>query len=134
MIAAHPLLRRLRGGDHQIPGRSCRCAADPERGGAARGGRGSLHGGFHAAQALIFERAGKFAKTHRGVQAEFARHVRNDTRFHGDLRSFLGRSYRLKDIADYARVRVITQAEAEAAITDAEWFVAAVEAALREAG
>jgi len=34
----------------------------------------------HAAQALIAERAGKDAKTHKGVHAQFARLTRNEPR------------------------------------------------------
>ena len=36
-------------------------------------GRNAYLAAFHAAQALIFERTGKIAKTHRGVHSEFAR-------------------------------------------------------------
>ena len=36
-------------------------------------GRNAYLAVFHAAQALIFERKGKVAKSHRGVQSEFRR-------------------------------------------------------------
>jgi uncharacterized protein (UPF0332 family) len=36
-------------------------------------GRAAYLATFHAAQALIFERTGKVAKTHRGVHAQFSR-------------------------------------------------------------
>ena len=36
-------------------------------------GRNAYLAAFHAAQALIAERTGKDAKTHRGVHAQFAR-------------------------------------------------------------
>jgi uncharacterized protein (UPF0332 family) len=39
-------------------------------------GRNAYLAAFHAAQALIFERSGKVAKTHRGVHAEFNRLVK----------------------------------------------------------
>ena len=56
---------------------------------------------FHAAQALIFQRTGKVAKTHRGVRSAFAQLTKGDTRFDQDLRRLLGRGYQRKEIADY---------------------------------
>jgi uncharacterized protein (UPF0332 family) len=41
-------------------------------------GRNAYLAAFHAAQALIAERTGKDAKTHRGVHAQFARLTRNE--------------------------------------------------------
>ncbi len=35
-------------------------------------GRNAYFAAFHAAQTLVFDRTGKVAKTHRGVQSEFA--------------------------------------------------------------
>lgn len=40
-------------------------------------------------------------KTHGGVNSEFHRLVRGDTRIGDDLRGFLGFAYNLKAIADY---------------------------------
>jgi uncharacterized protein (UPF0332 family) len=76
---------------------------------------------------LIFERTGKGPKTHRGVHGEFGRLAAADDRLGRDLGRFLRRAYRLKDIADYATDRAISLAEAEAAIAEAERFLAAVE-------
>jgi uncharacterized protein (UPF0332 family) len=64
-------------------------------------GRTAYLAGFHAAQALIFENAGKLLKTHRGVQAEFLRLTKEDRRVDQETRAFLSRSYNLKAIADY---------------------------------
>lgn len=64
-------------------------------------GREAYLAGLHAAQALIVERLGKVVKTHRGVQRELALLTRNVADFDIDLRSFLGRAYNLKAIADY---------------------------------
>ena len=64
-------------------------------------GRTAYLAGFHAAQALIFERTGHSVKTHGGVKTEFHRQIRGDTRVDGDLRAFLGFAYNLKAIADY---------------------------------
>ena len=41
-------------------------------------GRTAYLAGFHAAQALIFERDGKVLKTHRGVIAEFLKLTKDD--------------------------------------------------------
>ncbi len=64
-------------------------------------GRTAYLAGFHAAQALIFERLGRAVKTHNGVQTEFLRLTKSDERIDRELRSFLSRSYNLKAIADY---------------------------------
>ncbi|MBF0456425.1 MAG: HEPN domain-containing protein [Nitrospirae bacterium] len=64
-------------------------------------GRTAYLAGFHAAQALIFERMGKTFKTHKGVQMEFLRLTRDDPRITADLRIFLSQAYNLKAIADY---------------------------------
>jgi len=57
---------------------------------------------FHAAEAYIFERTNKVAKTHRGVRSEFARLARNEPRIARDLVTFLGAAYQFKTRADYA--------------------------------
>jgi uncharacterized protein (UPF0332 family) len=64
-------------------------------------GRTAYLAGFHAAQALIFERTSRSAKTHRGVSVELHRLTKDDPRMGIDLRAFLGRTYNLKAIADY---------------------------------
>jgi uncharacterized protein (UPF0332 family) len=64
-------------------------------------GRTAYLAGFHAAQALIFERMGKTFKTHKGVQMEFLRLTRDDPRVPTELRIFLSQAYNLKAIADY---------------------------------
>jgi uncharacterized protein (UPF0332 family) len=64
-------------------------------------GRTAYLAGFHAAQALISDRTGRAAKTHRGVNAEFHRLVKDDRRIDDQLRTFLGFAYNLKAIADY---------------------------------
>jgi uncharacterized protein (UPF0332 family) len=64
-------------------------------------GRAAYLAGLHAAEALIVERTGKVAKTHRGVQRELGRLTKDEPRFDSELRAFLGRTYNLKAIADY---------------------------------
>ena len=64
-------------------------------------GRTAYLAGFHAAQAVISERTGRFVKTHKGVQTELHRLTRGDPGFGGELREFLSQTYNLKSIADY---------------------------------
>ena len=64
-------------------------------------GRTAYLAGFHAAQALIFQRLGKILKSHSGVQSEFLRLTRSELDAGGELRVFLSRAYNLKAIADY---------------------------------
>ena len=91
-------------------------------------GRLAYYAQFHAAQALIFERTGKVAKTHKGVRAEFHKLARLeaalDTRLSGDLTA----AYHFKEAADYETGTAghITTADAEAAIASAERLLAAI--------
>jgi uncharacterized protein (UPF0332 family) len=64
-------------------------------------GRAAYLASFHAAQALIFENIGKVLKTHKGVQSEFLRLTKDDSRLGSDFRVFLSQAYNLKAIADY---------------------------------
>ena len=64
-------------------------------------GRTAYLAGLHAAQALIFETSGRIYKSHGGLHGEFRRMVRNDPRVDDQIRTFLGRTYDLKAIADY---------------------------------
>ena len=64
-------------------------------------GRTAYLAGFHAAQAFIFERTSRAAKTHNGVHSEFLRLTKNDPAvLDPELRSFLSVTYNLKAIAD----------------------------------
>ena len=64
-------------------------------------GRTAYLAGFHAAQGLIFEMAGRVFKRHSTVQAEFGRLVKDDPRFEVALRTFLPRASNLKSIDDF---------------------------------
>lgn len=64
-------------------------------------GRTAYLAGFSAAQAVLFEHHRRVLKTHNGVQSEFGRLTRDEPRLDPDLRAFLGRTYRLKAVADY---------------------------------
>jgi uncharacterized protein (UPF0332 family) len=91
-------------------------------------GRAAYLAGFHAAQALLFEKLGRTPKTHSGVQSEFARLVKNEPTIDQEVRAFLGRTYNLKAIADYETGpdSKVTPAQATEAIAAARAFVAAI--------
>ena len=80
---------------------------------------------FHAAQALIFERTGRTAKTHKGVRRLFHKLARNEPRLDPDLPRRLSNAYRDKEIADYESEsgRDITTQGAATAISSAAHFV-----------
>ena len=88
-------------------------------------GREAYLAAFHAAAALLYERTGKFTRTHRGLRAQFARIARDEPRIDQSMSEFLGRAYELKSLADYgtgaeASISVVT---AKAAIETAARFV-----------
>ncbi len=56
---------------------------------------------FHAAQSYIFERTGKIAKTHQGVQREFHRLAMGEPSIDQSYPKFLSYAYNLKAVADY---------------------------------
>ncbi len=64
-------------------------------------GRTAYLAGLHAAQAFLFETNVRVFKKHATVQSEFGRLTKDDPRFDIELRSFLGRAYNLKAVADY---------------------------------
>ena len=81
---------------------------------------------FHVAQALIFEHTERVLKSHNGVQAEFNRLVRGDSRVDDTLRKFLSRGYEFKSVADYGTGpdAVVSIKDAEAAVETGKRFVA----------
>jgi len=89
-------------------------------------GRAAYLAGLHAAQALIFERNGRSVKTHRGVQIELNKLLRDTPHIDSELREFLSFTYDLKSIADYevGPGSEVTQAMAKSAVGTAEQFVA----------
>ena len=86
-------------------------------------GREAYLAAFHAAEALLYERTGRVAKTHRGLRAQFARITRDEPRIDQSVSEFLGRAYELKSLADYG-----TGAEASISLATAK---AAIEAGTR---
>ncbi|HJU20193.1 MAG TPA: HEPN domain-containing protein [Stellaceae bacterium] len=88
-------------------------------------GRTAYLAAFHSAQALIFERTGAVAKTHRAVRRQFAQLTRDQPRIDAELRRFLPDGYSLKSIADYevGPDAVVPVEEAARAIEIATRFV-----------
>ena len=91
-------------------------------------GRAAYLTALHAAQALIFERTSRVAKTHRGAHGQFLRLVVEEPRVDAGLRRFLSEGYKLKSTADYeiGPEAIVPIDEAAAAIETAARFVDAV--------
>ncbi len=87
---------------------------------------------FHAAQALIFERTDRVAKTHRGVKIQFHKLTNGDPALDRGLAGDLAATYHFKEAADYetGAENAISPEDAAEAIRVAERFVAAVSDAL----
>lgn len=94
-------------------------------------GRLGDYAAFHAAQALIFERTDRAAKTHRGVNTQFTKIVAEEG-LDRELPAFLAAAYDLKSAADYetGAAGVVTVAQAAEAIAVAARFVASVKVLL----
>lgn len=92
-------------------------------------GRTAYLAGYHAAQAFLFEREDRIFKTHNGIQGEFGRAIKDDSRVGPELRAFLSHSYQLKAIADYETGpgSEVTSAQATQALAAARRFVAKIE-------
>ena len=88
----------------------------------------AYHAQFHAARALIFERTGGAAKTHKGVRRLFHKLAKAEPGLNQGLARGLTNAYRYKELADYetGMASTVTAAEAGAAIAAAEHFVAEV--------
>lgn len=97
-------------------------------------GRNAYLAVFHAAKAIIFERTGKIAKTHRGVHAEFNRVALREPDIGGEFRSVLSQTYNLKAVADYETGpdSVIPRERAAAAIQSARKFAACISQVLSD--
>ena len=90
--------------------------------------------GFHAAQALIFERTGRTPKPHRGFLSQFGSLAITEARISPSLRRFLTRGYDIKSLADYAIGvgAVVPVQEAINAIETATLFVERIAELLAE--
>ena len=87
---------------------------------------------FHADQALVFERTGKVAKTHKGVRAQFHRLARMERRLAPGLSVDLTAAYHFKEAADYESggLNTISSDDAIEALQAADHFVASIRNAL----
>lgn len=96
--------------------------------------RCAYYAAFHAAEAFIAERAGKFVKTHSGVRAEFARLAKESGEIDKSFPKFLAKAYIYKEISDYgARPGAdVSLADANDAIANATRFVDCIAALLGE--
>ena len=99
-------------------------------------GRTAYLAGLHAAQALIFERTGRIIKRHRGVRNELWQQTKAEPRFDAELHAFLGRTYSLKEIADYitGSGSHVPEELARSAVATARRFVGVITELLDEAG
>ncbi len=95
-------------------------------------GRAAYLACFHIAQAIIFEREDRVLKTHRGVQSEFNRIMKDDPHADRELVGFVARAYKFKTIADYGFniPRHATDDDAHYALQQATRFVEAFTALL----
>ena len=80
---------------------------------------------FYSAQALIFERTGKAAKTHKGVARQFHKLAAAEPALPRGIASDLPAAYRFKEIADYdiGSASGFTPDEVQDAISTAMRFV-----------
>jgi len=87
---------------------------------------------FHAAEAFIFARTGRAAKTHAGVRREFGRLSRDDPAFSTEMTRLLSRAYPFKELDDYVidPVTDVAMTDAETLLSAARQFVECVEDAL----
>ncbi len=99
---------------------------------ADEAGRHAYYAQFHAAQAMIFERTSKIAKSHKGVSHQFHRLTKTEPRLTPQLAASLSASYHFKEVADYETgpVAMIAVADASEAIAAAEAFVSSVRTAI----
>jgi uncharacterized protein (UPF0332 family) len=61
--------------------------------------RSAYYAAFHAAQAMIFDRTGRVARTHAGVRSEFARLAKGDGRIDRSMTTFLAKAYQYRKSA-----------------------------------
>jgi uncharacterized protein (UPF0332 family) len=81
---------------------------------------------YHAAEAYIFERTDKAAKTHRGVRSQFSRLARREPSIQREFLTFLAQGYEFKTIADYGigpAIDAISPDDATSAIDTAARFI-----------
>jgi uncharacterized protein (UPF0332 family) len=85
---------------------------------------------LHAARALIFENTDEITSSHQRVQSQFWMLAKEEPRIDHELRAFLSRAYKFKQIADYdtGPAAHITPETARDAVATARRFVDCVAA------
>jgi uncharacterized protein (UPF0332 family) len=81
---------------------------------------------YHAAEAYIFERTDKAAKTHRGVRSRFNQLAQREPGIEREFLTFLAEGYEYKTIADYGvgpAIDAISPDDAASAIDTAERLI-----------
>jgi uncharacterized protein (UPF0332 family) len=81
---------------------------------------------YHSAEAYIFERTDKAAKTHRGVRSQFGRLARREPGIGREFLTFLAEAYEFKTIAGCGigpAVDAISPDDAASAIKTAGRFI-----------
>ena len=91
--------------------------------------RAAYYAMFNVAEALIFDRNGKIAKTHAGVRNEFARLTMNASPPIRRLARVLNAAYGFKELGDYGTVdqKNISVEKASELIFEAKEFVRLIE-------
>lgn len=94
--------------------------------------RSAYYAMFHAAEASIFERTGRAAKTHSGVRSLFAQSTKDLPDPDRGLAGDLARAYSHKESADYGTdpARIVTDEAAAETIAAADRFITRVAALL----
>ena len=90
--------------------------------------RAAYLAGFNAAQALVFTRRGRIAKTHRGLRSTFAELVTDQPGLDPSFTRFLAEAYRSKENVDYGGGdgAPVTEAEAQQMIETAARLIEAI--------
>ncbi len=120
-------------------GKARRCLAGAKKIAAAGlpdvAAREAYLGAYHAAEAYIFERTDKPAKTHRGVRSQFSRLARREPSIQREFLTFLAQGYEFKTIVDYGvgpALDAISPDDATSAIDTAARFINAIAEVLAE--
>ena len=87
--------------------------------------RAAYLAGFNAAQAFVFTRRGRIAKTHRGLRSAFAELARNEPHLDPSFTQFLAEAYTSKEQADYGggNAAPVTEDEAQQMIETTARFI-----------
>ena len=97
--------------------------------------RESYLAAFDAAEAFVFQRSGRSAKTHPGLRVVFNRLASEEPRIPRQLVAFLAQGYEIKSAVDYdidPATPPVSEETATAAISTASQFIETIERLLQE--